>query len=167
MPPQYKDPIIQKYIDLIKTATGTAFKSFYQGDPFRIPKSNLPALLISKTQTQVGPLSNAEDSHNIGLTITVITDIRDERSDDQQITPGIAQLYDLLEGRDETTYKLKTNSLLNILRTNVAVDQAYNLRTDLGSITRVDYGMTIGKRAPEGYSTEGQIDFIATYSQLR
>lgn len=162
----YSDPIIRKYIELIKASTNV-FNSVYQGDPFRIPKSNLPALLISKTQTQVKPLTNSEDSYTIGLTMTVITDIRDERSDDQQVTPGIAQLYDIIEGRDETTYKLKTNSLLNILRTNIAVDTAYNLRTDLGSITRVDYGMTIGKRTPEGYSTEGQIDFIATYSQIR
>lgn len=162
----YNDPIIKKYIDLIKAKTNV-FKAIYQGDPFRIPKSNLPALLISKTQTQVAPLTNAEDSHTIGLTMTVITDIRDERSDDQQVTPGIAQLYDILEGRSDTTYALKDNCLLNILRTNITVDATYNLRTDLGSITRIDYGMTIDKRAPEGYSTEGQIDFIATYSQIR
>lgn len=162
----YSDPIIKKYIDLIKAKT-TVFNSVYQGDPFRIPKSSLPALIISKTQTQVAPLTNAEDSHTIGLTMTVVTDIRDERSDDQEMTPGIAQLYDIIEGREDTTYQLKSNSLLNILRTNVTVDATYNLRTDLGSVTRVDYGMTIGKRAPEGYSTEGQIDFIATYSQFR
>lgn len=162
----YSDPIIAKYISLIKAKTDV-FKSVYQGDPFRIPKSSLPALLISKTQTQFGKLTNAEDAHSIGLTITVITDIRDERSDDQQITPGIAQLYDIIEGREDTTYQLKATSILDILRTNVVVDAQYNLRTDLGSVTRADYGMTVGKRAPEGYSTEGQVDFIATYSQLR
>lgn len=162
----YTDPIIEKYIALIKASTNV-FKSIYQGDPFRIPKSNLPALIISKTQTQVKPLTSAEDEHTVGLTITVITDIRDERNEDDKVTPGIAQLYELIEGREQTTYALKANSILNILRTNITVDATYNLRTDLGSLTRVDYGMTIGKRSPEGYSTEGQVDFIATYSQLR
>jgi hypothetical protein len=162
----YEDPIIKKYIDLIK-ASVPEIKAYYQGDPIRIPKVNLPAVLISKAQTSVGPLTNAEDNHQIGIIITVITDIRDERSDDQLVAPGIAELYDIIEGREETTYKLKTKSILNILRTNQIVDAAYNLRTDLGSITRCDYGMTIGKRSPEGYATEGQVEFVATYSQLR
>lgn len=163
----YNDPIITKYIQLIKAATGDTFKSFFQGDPFRIPKASLPALIISKNQTNVTQLTNAEDAHQIGLTLSVITDIRDERSDDQHMTPGIAKLYDIIEGREETTYKLKAASILNILRTNILVDGTYNLRTDLGSLTRVDYGLTIGKRSPEGYSTEGQVEFLATYTQVR
>ncbi len=164
----YKDPIINKYIELIK-AKMPAIKSFYQGDPFRVPKTNLPACIISKTQTMVGPLTNAEDSHQIGITITIITDIRDERSNENEelVTPGIAQLYDIIEGREDTTYLLKDTSLLDVLRTNILIDASRNLRTDLGSITRIDYGLTIGKRSPEGYATEGQVDFLSTYSQLR
>lgn len=162
----YQDPILKKYIELIK-AKCPEIKSFYQGDPFRIPKSNLPAMIISKQATSVAPLTSAEDAHNIGIVITIITDIRDERSDNENVAPGIASLYDILEGREETTYKLKDTSILNILRTNIAVDTALNLRTDLGSLTRLDYGMTIAKRSPEGYSTEGQVEFLATYSQLR
>ena len=162
----YEDPIIKKYIELIK-ASCPEIKGFYQGDPFNIPKSNLPALILSKGQTLVRELTNAEDDHRMGLVLTVVTDIRDQRNDNDQITPGIAQLYDIIEGRDDGTYELKATSILDILRTNQIVDVAYNLRTDLGSVTRVDYGMTLGKRSPEGYATEGQIEFIATYSQLR
>lgn len=163
----YNDPIIAKYIALIKAAT-PVFKGFFQGDPIRIAKTELPALIISKTQTNVEPLTSAEDEHRIGLIITVITDIRDERSDDQHVAPGIAQLYDIIEGREtDGTYKLKASSIMNILRTNILIDAAYNLRTDLGSITRADYGMTVGKRNTEGYSIEGQVEFLSTYSQVR
>jgi hypothetical protein len=163
----YEDPIISKYRELIKTAMPGVFKGYYQGDPFRIPKSNLPALLISKSQTSIGTLTNAEDTHQIGITMTVITDIRDERSDSTDMTPGIAQLYDIIEGRETTTYKLKAQSILNILRNNQVVDATYNLRTDLGTVTRADYGLTVGKRIPDGYATEGMVEFLATYSQLR
>lgn len=164
----YNDPILNKYLDLIKATMPDVFKSYYQGDPFRIPKSNLPALIISKTRTAVSKLTNVEDSHEIGVVITVVTDIRDEKKEDQLVAPGIAQLYDIIEGREnDGTFKLKTNSILNIIRANEIVDVAHNLRTNLGSITQADYGLTIGKRSPEGYSTEGQVDFIATYSQLR
>ena len=162
----YEDPIIKKYIELIK-ASCPKIKAYYQGDPFNIPKSNLPAMILSKAQTNVTQLTNAEDAHQIGLVLTLVTDIRDQRNDNDQITPGIAQLYDIIEGRDDGTYKLKTTSILNILRTNQLVDATYNLRTDLSTLTRANYGMVLGKRSPEGYSTEGQVEFIATYSQIR
>lgn len=162
----YQDPILKKYIELIKTSM-PVIKSFYQGDPFNIPKVNLPAMILSKSQTGIAPLTNAEDAHQIGLVLTIVTDIRDQRNDNDLIAPGIAQLYDIIEGRDEGTYKLKTNCILNILRTNQIVDSANNLRTDLATITNSQYGMTLGKRSPEGYSVEGQVEFIATYSQLR
>lgn len=163
----YTDPIIKKYKDLIEANMPGVFKGFYQGDPFRVPKSMIPALVISKSQTNVGPLTNAEDDHQIGMTITVITDVRDERNDETEVVPGIAQLYDIIEGRETTTYKLKAQSILNILRTNQIVDAAYNLRTDLRSITRADYGLTVGKRSADGFATEGTVDFICTYSQVR
>lgn len=162
----YEDPILKKYIDLIQ-AQIPEIKSFYQGDPFNIPKVNIPALIISKSSTEIGPLTNSEDAYRIGLTITLITDIRDERNDNDMVAPGVAMLYDIMEGREETTYKLKSKCILNILRTNQIVDATYNLRTDLGSVTRADYGLTQGKRSPEGYAVEGQVDFLATYSQER
>lgn len=162
----YQDPIIKKYQDMITAAMPGVFKGVYQGDPIRIPKSKMPALIISKSGTRVGPLTNAEDQHEMTLILSVITDLRDEVNDDTEIVPGVAQLYSIMEGRDDQ-YKVKPDSVLHILRSNITVDAALNLRTDLGSVTRADYGLTIGKRAPEAYAVEGQIEFIAIYSQLR
>lgn len=162
----YADPIIKKYQDLILTEMPGTFKGVYQGDPMNIPKSSLPALIISKTQTTIGQLTSAEDDHELSLILTVVTDIRDERSDDPEMVPGIANLYDIIEGRDEN-YKLKAGTVLNVLRSNITVDAALNLRTDLGSLTRADYGLTIGKRAQDAYAIEGQVEFVARYSQLR
>lgn len=162
----YKDPIIAKYQQLIETTMPGVFRGVYQGDPMAIPQSNLPALIISKSQTTIGPLSSAEDDHQLSLILTVVTDIREERSDDPQMVPGIAKLYDIIEGRD-SNYKLKANTILDILRSNITVDSALNLRTDLGSLTRADYGLTIGKRAQDAYAIEGQVEFTARYSQIR
>lgn len=162
----YTDPIIAKYQQLVLTAMPGTFKGVYQGDPMNIPKSSLPALIISKAQTTIGQLTSAEDDHELSLILTVVADIRDERSDDPEMVPGIAQLYDIIEGRDEN-YKLKTGTVLNVLRSNITVDAALNLRTDLGSLTRADYGLTIGKRAQDAYAIEGQVEFVARYSQLR
>jgi hypothetical protein len=101
------------------------------------------------------------------MILTVITDIRHEIRDEKDIAPGIAQLYDLIEGRDATTLTLKTQSLLHILRNNVLVDATTGLRTDLDTITRVDYGMTVGKREPEAWSVEAQVEFVAHFTQVR
>ena len=166
MPPIYQDTIITKYRNLILAAMPGVFKGVYQGDPLRLPKSMLPALIISKSGTRIAPHTNAEDEHEISMILSVVTDIRDEMNDEQQIVPGIAQLYDLIEGRDDQ-YKLKTKTILNILRTNIEVDAALNLRTDLGSITTSNYGLTVGKRELDSYATEGQVEFVATFNQIR
>ena len=163
---EYKDPIIQKYIDLIKDNTNI-FKKFYIGDPVRVPTSMLPVCIISKNETRVGKSTNAEDKHGMALILTVITDIRADVRDDKELAPGTTSPYNIIEGREDDTLKLKADSILNILRSNIDVDIAHNLRTDLGSITRVDYGMTIGKRQPDQWAIECQIQFVANFLQLR
>lgn len=163
----YVDPIIKRYQDLITTANGDTFKGIYQGDPVRIPASLLPALIISKTDTAVEPFNNMEDRHQIRMVITVVTDIRSDWNDNNQITPGNATLYDLIEGRDPDTLLLKEQSILHILRSNQNVDAALGLTTDLETITTANYGLTFEKRTPEGYAVESQITFTAHFIQLR
>ena len=162
----YKDPVIAKYFTLI-TAHTSEFKRMYQGDPIRVPVSLLPCVIISKSETRIGPFSNSEDEHGIRMILTVITDIRAEISDENAIAPGVARLYDLIEGRDDTTLALKTNSLLHILRNNILVDATTGLRTDLNTITVADYGMTLGKRQPEMWAIEAQITFNSHFVQNR
>ena len=164
----YKDPILQKYIDLI-TATTSVFKTIYQGDPIRIPTSNLPCLIVSKTSTQVQKFTNQEDESAIAIRFTVITDVRQDLSTNENfhdLRESVVKLYDIIEGRDDSTLALKSDSLLNILRTNIVVDAANNLRTDLDTITVVDYGEALRDRNPQ-WTIESRIDFVAHYIQVR
>lgn len=164
----YTDPVISAYIALIKSKTG-AIKSFFQGEPIRIPTSMLPCAIISKRQTRVGVHSNAEDEHGIALSITVITDIRQDLKSDENVSAavaGVSTLYDVIEGRNPDL-TLKKTSLLGILRGNLLVDAQHGLRTDLGANTVVDYGLTLRDRAPEAWSIEGRVDIVATFSQVR
>jgi hypothetical protein len=164
----YSDPIIAAYISLIKAHTG-AFKAFFQGEPVRIPTSNFPCVIISKRQTRVGQLTNAEDEHGIGMSITVIADVRKDLSTEESIAKavgGVSTLYDLIEGRN-ADYTLKDDSLLGILRSNIVLDAPHNLRTDLGTQTAVDYGTTLRDRAPEEWSIEARVDFVAYFTQPR
>lgn len=164
----YQDPVLNKYIDLIKANTG-AIKTFFQGEPLRIPNCDLPCAIISKRETRVGPLTNAEDQHEMQISITVIADVRKDLSTDEDIAhvvAGVSTLYDIMEGRNEDL-TLKDESLLAILRHNIAVDLAHQLRTDLGSVTRIDYGTTLRDRPREQWSIEARVDFVASVPQVR
>lgn len=164
----YTDPIITVYTNLIKAKNGT-IKTFYQGEPLRIANSLLPCCIVSKTTTNVAPFNNADDAHQIGLRITVITDVRQDLSTEEshaKIVEGVSSLYDLMEGRNGD-YTLKETSILDILRSNLNLDVARNLRTDLGTITRVDYGTTMRDRSPELWTVEAHVDFSASFTQAR
>jgi hypothetical protein len=165
----YQDPVIAKYIELLKAHAGGAIREFYQGEPVRIPSSSFPCALISKRETRVGPVSNAADQHEMALSITVIADVRSDLSTEsgaKNAVAGIAALYDLMEGRN-ADYTLKETSVLGILRSNLEVDAGLNLRTDLGSVTLVDYGTTLRDRAQEQWSIEARVDYVAVLQQAR
>lgn len=164
----YSDPIIQKYVELIKANT-PAIREFYQGEPIRIPTSLLPCAIIAKRETRAGALTNAEDEHGIGMSITIIADVRKDLSTEDNIAKavaGVSTLYDIIEGRNED-YTLRDDSILGILRSNIILDEARNLRTDLGSMTRVDYGTTLRDRAQDQWSIEARVEFVCSFSQVR
>jgi hypothetical protein len=165
----YQDPIIQAYIDLIKANCGGAIKAYFQGEPTRLAASDLPCAIISKRQTRVGFHSNAEDEHGIGMSITIITDVRQDLNTEtgaQNAVAGIATLYDIIEGRN-ADMTLKDTALLDVLRSNQLVSAPYGLRTDLSTITVADYGLTLRDRAPEAWSIEGRVDIVAQFTQAR
>jgi hypothetical protein len=164
----YSDPVIAKYIELLKTNTGL-INQYFQGEPIRVPSVDFPYAMISKRETRVGPLNNSDDEHGIAMSITIVADIRKDLSTEESagaVNAGVASLYEIVEGRN-ADYTLKDNSVLAILRGNTLVDSTYGLRTDLGTQTRVDYGLTLRNRAPEEWSIEARVDFVAHFTQMR
>jgi len=162
----YIDPILKKYSDLINANT-KVFKRTYFGDPIRIGSSELPALILSKVDTSVSNHTNVEDQHDIRISIVVVTDVRDTINDEKTMVRGVSALYDIMEGRQETTYALKTESLLGIIRSNVELDPGQNLRTDLSTMSRVSYGMTMDKRKDSSWALEAILEITAQFIQVR
>lgn len=161
----YQDPVLKKYGQLIEGAK--LFKTIFYGDPIRIGASELPALIIAKLDTRVGKFTNAEDVHEMRISFTAVTDVRDTIGEDKDMVRGVNSLYNLMEGRQESTYQLKADSLLYILRHNEVVDASNNLRTDLSSVSKIDYGMTIGKRKDAAWSIEGTLEITSSFTQVR
>lgn len=161
----YKDPILAAYARIIQAKQPRITTVFY-GEPMRIAASNLPALVLTKSRTSVRNLTNTEDVHEVGVQITIVTDVRDSVSEDKTMVKGFTDLYNICEGRDED-YKLNPDSILGIIRSNVELDPSKQLRTDLNTATTVNYGMTLGKRGEESWSIEATIELIAHFTQLR
>lgn len=161
----YQDPVLKKYGQLIESSK--LFKSIFYGDPIRIGASELPALIIAKIDTRAGKFTNSEDMHEMRISFTAVTDVRDTIGEDKEMVRGVNSLYNLMEGRQESTYQLKSDSLLYILRHNEVVDAANNLRTDLSSVSKIDYGMTIGKRKDAAWSIEGTLEITSSFTQIR
>ena len=131
--------------------------------------SQLPCLIISKSQTETRQFTNAEDEQSIGLNIILITDIRQDLStseNDTKIVEGIATLYENIEGRN-ADYTLKDTSILGILRANQLLDVTNGLRTDLKTVSRVSYGETLRDRNPEQWTIEARLEIVAYFTQVR
>ena len=161
----YKDTVIEKYLDLIKTNTTGKIKGFYNGQIGSIPASLLPAVILSIEKTEVGDISNVEDEHRISMVLTYIADVRNTLEDTTLITK-MSDVLETLVGR-ESNYSLKTNSILHILRNNVNIDSSNNLRTDIGSFSVITPNEIASGRFPGSYSVEGTIRFLAHFIQNR
>ena len=162
---QYKDPIIAKYLDLIKDNVG-GIRTFYNGTLFQIPLSKLPLVMIDIENTEVSEFSNAEDQQIISLILTYIADMRKDTSAAQLMETGFEKVLDVLVGRT-STYALKTNSILYVLRHNLNIDASNNLRTDVGNITVATPREVATGRMPGYWSAEGTIRFKAHFIQTR
>lgn len=161
----YKDPIVQKYLDLVKDNT-SGIRGFYNGFVAKIPASMLPAVMISIESVEGISFSNDEDEHRVTLVLTYVADIR-QTFEESALATTLNKVVEALVGREETDYSLKTSSILYILRNNIDIDTANNLRTDVGSFSVATPGEVVTGRFPGLYSAEGTIKFLAHFVQER
>ena len=164
-PARYVDPILKLYADLL-TNGNKAIKKVHYGET-NIGQSELPAIVISTERVETNAFSNAEDQHAIQIRVRVITSVlKDITGDNQKVQAGLSQLYDIIAGRNESDLKLKSTSLLDILRSNDRLGPNLKVITDLDTSTSIDYGSTV--QGDDGaWSLEGEISFTAHFNQLR
>ncbi len=161
----YKDPIVQKYLDLIED-NRSDIKKFFNGIVTKVAASECPCIMIGIDNVEVADFSNVEDEHGINLILTLVTDIRKNFADTVRIDNGISKVVEMLVGR-QSNYQLEEKSILNIIRNNVSIDTTNNLRTDIGTITAVTPKEVAIGRMPDYWSAEGSIKFKAHFIQER
>ena len=161
----YEDPIVQKYLDLIKSKVG-GIKGFYNGTLYQIPLSKMPLVMLDIEGVEVSEFSNVEDQHIVSLVLTFVADMRKDTTAAQLLEIGFGKVLDVLVGRS-SDYALKENSILYVLRNNLDIDASNNLRTDVGSITVATPREVATGRMPGFWSAEGTIRFKAHFIQTR
>lgn len=163
---RYRDPIIARLAQLLTDEGPKELAGrYYHGDPVRVPgKSYLPAVFISKDDTTVGTVTNAEDETTTNLVINVVYDLSRDFSQAFDAISSSATLYDLIEGRGDD-YTLKPASLVYVLRAHEQLDP--NLWMNLEEPMAVEYGVGIEKRGEGIYTAEAVLRVQVKHHQLR
>lgn len=163
----YSDPIIAKYLTLIKANT-TGIRGWYNGFVAKIPANMLPAVMMDIETTEADDFSNVEDVHRVGIVLIYIADIR-QTFEHSPLVDNLNKVREVLIGREATgtPYALKSSSILYVLRHNLNIDINNNLRSDIGSFTVVTPSEIASGRFPGLYTAEGSIRFVAHFTQQR
>jgi hypothetical protein len=93
-------------------------KSFYVGDPWVLPDSVMPTIMISPNKTETDILDNQRDSHTHYIDISLVIDARQYFDTTPEKMVGTVFLMDTMEGElaDGT---IDSASIQGVLRDNL------------------------------------------------
>ena len=149
-------------IELLKTALEEKIKgtiaSIYVGDPYILPDSVMPCLIINPVNTETSVFDNARDLHEHNITISLVIDARQYFNATPDKMVGTVFLMDTMAG--ETSGVINTNSIIGILRNNLTLDT----NRFIDNISTIDY--TTRKRTEDLITLEAvcqlKIQYIVT-----
>lgn len=151
--------VVDRIIELIKDEQGFAyFKKFYYGDPYDIPKHEMPCIAVDllKTEVEFGPtgMDNITQTIQIILIYNRMDDITSSAS--SEVT-GVRTLEEYAQGIDPTTAEYESHTILGILRKHVtetnSTEQSIN----------IEYGVVPRKGGP---TLECHITFVVEGLQI-
>lgn len=149
-------------IELLKTVLEEKIKgvvnSIYVGDPYILPDSVMPCLIINPVNTETSVFDNARDLHEHNITISLVIDARQYFNATPDKMVGTVFLMDTMAG--ETSGVINTNSIIGILRNNLTLEA----NRFIDNISTIDY--TTRKRTEDLITLESvcqlKIQYIVT-----
>jgi len=163
----YQDPVLAKLVGLLNAEGPSELKNrYFFGDPLVVPRSQLPAVFITKDQTRIDEGSNAEDESRMVVVLNVVYDLTRDFNQAFNDINSANTLYDVVEGRN-ADYTLKPTSLAYILREHQALDQPHNLWINHDTPLEPEYGVTVNKRGEGVYTVEAVLRIMVVHQQLR
>ena len=127
------------------------FKEYFFGDPFAIPISQLPCVIVDITTShnEFGP--TGMDRLTQSITINVVLNKRDDFGGDTSVSVTKKKLIDYMEARDDTTKQYLPSSVLGVVRTYLTLYEQESQNLMVNSVSDVRYGMT--NRSSDQYDT--------------
>lgn len=117
-------------------------RSFYIGDPWVLPESSMPCIMINPDRTETNILDNQRDSHSHFVDVSLIIDARQFFDATPEKMVGTVFLMDTMEAElaDGT---IDPASILGILRDNLDLGTNRSIK----NISSIDY--TVRRRTEE------------------
>lgn len=135
-----------KSIELIKTKLEAKLsgkiRNFYIGDPWIIPTSSLPCIIINPISTETDFADNARDVHIHTIEISLVIDARQYFNKTPNEMVGTRFLVETME-KEDSLGNIDATTICDILRSNL--DLGTNRFID--NISNIDY--TIRKRTED------------------
>jgi hypothetical protein len=123
-----------KIRELLKNKFQGKVKTFIIGNPMLVPESSLPCLSIHpvSTETTIADTGRDLSTHTIEVRLIINASLEVQGKRDQLV--GIQLLTETIEER-ETSGKLKSDTILNILRENLTLGDNWLI----GNVSSVQY----------------------------
>lgn len=137
--------IVDRIIELLRNAQGFAyFKKFYYGDPYDIPKTEMPCIAVDllKTHIEYGP--TGMDMITQTVQVILIYNRMDEitSSASTEVT-GIRTLEAFAQGIDPASSEYEPHTVLGILRKHITIES-----TATDQSVDIEYGIVPRKGGP-------------------
>jgi hypothetical protein len=137
---------MKQSIELIKTKLESKLrgkvKGFYVGDPWMIPSSSMPCLMICPNRTETNILDNQRDTHIHYIDISLVVDARQFFDATPEKMVGTVFLMDTMEG-ELSDGTIDSASVQGVLRDNLNLSSNRHIQ----NISSVDY--TVRRRTEE------------------
>lgn len=158
----YKDPVIQKLIDVLEELGPSELKGKYHHGDVMVPaKSDLPMVTIARDRTRISQASDLEDDNIMPLVINVLYDYTQDLTNDFDVQAGVTSLYRLVEERDPANYRLLPNTIAWVLRQKQQLGNKLYLAVGPNENLDIDYGIGVERRGPGIFSVESVIRISA------
>lgn len=140
--PLYMEPserLVALFRDVYKDGP---FRAIYDGDPDRIPASNLPAICVVQQADTNSESDNMSDQVDCEVQIRVVFNKRDDwgRGSQQPKQLTDEKIRRIVEERDPATGRYVPDSIKGAIRTRLELDPASwvrrDMRFEIGSVLR-------------------------------
>jgi hypothetical protein len=149
-----------RILKLMRQTLGANFKGYYNGDPIRIPETNLPCVIVEKPKTRVRLGATTQDVLGIQLRIKLVFNKREDfgAKDDVDLTEQKLERY--MEGRHPVTGDYLDSTVLSALRSHLTLG-GLSINTD------VDIDYDLQPRPNRQITSEARANIVVTEKIIR